>query len=181
MILGLIYVCAIMKHSFWILAAVMLIAAYEVYSFVPVQEDIVESFREGDYLKVEASINPSRLSRGEEGKLVLKFELKDGIMLSSFPFFSIELSPSEVLVFPKDFFAATDLDIQSEDNDGREFLNVEEDIEIPFTVTLDAERGDHVLEGKIKYFAYSIEQKWFLKNTINFSAAYYVRNRTIKR
>ena len=159
----------------------MLIVIGGLYSFVPGQEDIIQSYREGDYLKVEASINPSRLSRGEEGKLVLKFKLKEGTKLSSHPFFSIELSPSEVLVFPKNFFSATDLDIQSEDNEGRKFLNVEEDIEIPFTVTLDAERGDHVLEGKIKYFIYSLDPAWFLKNTIDFSASYYIRNRTIKR
>ncbi|MBN2246593.1 MAG: hypothetical protein JW755_12185 [Candidatus Aminicenantes bacterium] len=170
-----------MKHFSGILTAVILTVSNAVYSFLPLQEDIVQSFREGDYLKVDASIKPGRLSRGEEGKLVLKFKLKEGIKLSSHPFFSIEVSPDEVLVFPKNFFAATDLDIQSEDNDGREFLNMDEDIEIPFTVTLDTEWGNHSLEGKIKYFAYSIEQKWFLKNTINFSASYYVRNRTIKR
>lgn len=170
-----------MKRFFCMSAVLMLAAVYGLHSSIPGQEDIIKRYREGDYLKVEASTNPNRLSRGEEGKLVLKFKLKEGIKLSSHPFFSIELSPSEVLVFPKNFFSATDLDIQNEDNEGRKFLNVEEDIEIPFTVTLDAERGDHVLEGKIKYFIYSLEPAWFLKNTINFSASYYIRNRTIKR
>jgi hypothetical protein len=170
-----------MKRFFGILAVFILIVSNDVYSFVPFQEDIVQSFRKGDYLKVEALIKPSRLSKGEEGTLVLKFTLNEGIKLSSYPFFSIEVSPNEVQAFPKNFFAATDLDIQSEENDGKEFLNVDEDIEIPFTVTLETESGNHVLEGKVKCFAYSIEQKWFLKNTINFSASYYVRNRTIKR
>jgi len=172
--------CAIMKPFCWLLAAVMFLFSYDIYSFVPIQEEIIQNFREGDYLKVEASINPRRLSRGEEGKLILKFKLKEGILLSPHPFFSIELSPNEALVFPKDFFSATDLDIQSEENNGTEFLNVEEDIEIPFTVILDAERGDHILEGKIKYFAYSLEQEWFLKNTIDFSAPFYLRNRSSK-
>lgn len=173
-----------MKHFFWLLTACIFIGFNNLYSFVPGQEDIIQSFREGDYLQVDASVNPGRLSRGEEGKLVLKFKLKDGIKLSPHPFFSIELSPSEALVFPKNFFSATDLDIQNEDNEDneeRKFLKVDEDIEIPFTVILDAERGDHLLEGKIKYFAYSLEQGWFLKNTIDFSASYYIRNRTIKR
>ena len=173
-----------MKYFFWLLTTFIFIVFIDLYSLVPGQEDIIQSFREGDYLKIETSINPGRLSRGEEGKLVLKFKLKDGIKLSPHPFFSIELSPSEALVFPKNFFSATDLDIQNEDNEDneeRKFLNVDEDIEIPFTVILEAERGDHILKGKIKYFAYSLEEGWFLKNTIDFSASFYIRNRTIKR
>ncbi|MGB6865168.1 MAG: hypothetical protein WBE11_05705, partial [Candidatus Aminicenantaceae bacterium] len=41
-----------------------------------------------DLLKVNVSINPMRLRRGEEGKIVLKFTVKEGIRISSQPSFT---------------------------------------------------------------------------------------------
>ncbi|MGB8951575.1 MAG: hypothetical protein WCC06_02770 [Candidatus Aminicenantales bacterium] len=128
-----------------------------------------------ELLKVESRIRPLRLSRGEEGKVVLKVKLKDGIFISPQPAFIIEFAPSEELVFSKSFYTASDLDIEVLEKDGREFLNFTDSIEIPFTVNLKARRGIHVLEGKIKYFACSNEGSWCFKSSVKFSATYSTR------
>lgn len=132
-------------------------------------------------LKIEASINPRRLDRGQEGKVVLKLDIKNGITINAQPSFIIELNPSEELVFPKSFFTASDLEIEVFKESGKEYLNLEDPLEILFTVGPEAQRGYHELEGKIKYFAQSIAENWCLKKTSKFKASFYVRNRTVKK
>lgn len=136
---------------------------------------------EEDLLKIKASISPKRLSRGQEGKVVLKLTIEKGITISPQPSFTIEFVPSEELVFPKNFFAASDLEIEILEEDGEEYLNLKDPIEIPFTVSLEAKRGSHNLEGKIKYFACSGEGGWCLKITSKFSASFYTRRTVIKK
>lgn len=136
---------------------------------------------EEDLLKIEASISPQRLSKGQEGKVVLKLTLEKGIAINALPSFIIELNPSNELVFPKNFFNASDLDIEIIDKNGDEHLDLEEPLEIPFTVSLEAKSGRHNLEGKIKYFASSKGEGWCLKSTSKFSASFYTRNRVVKK
>lgn len=136
---------------------------------------------EGDFLKVDASIIPTRLSRGQEGKVVLKLKLASGVTISAQPAFIIECGPSEELIFPKNFFAASDLEIEIKEEDGKEFLMLENPIEIPFAVSINAERGNHIFEGKIKYFACSKEEEWCLKSSAKFSASFYTRSTAVKR
>lgn len=132
-------------------------------------------------IKVESSIKPERLSRAQEGKVVFKFLIEKGITISSQPSFTIEFSPCEALLFPKNFFAASDLNIESSEEMGHEYLNLREPIEIPFTVNIDAKRGRHTLQGKIKYFAFSLEDGWCLKISSKFSASFYTRQSIIKK
>lgn len=135
---------------------------------------------EEDLLKITASINPRRLDRGQEGKVVLKLDIKKGIVINAQPSFIIELKPSEELVFPKSFFTASDLEIEVFKDNGKEYLNLEDPFEILFTVGLEAPGGYHELEGKIKYFAQSNTERWCLKKTSKFKAAFSVRSRTVK-
>jgi len=137
--------------------------------------------KENDLLKVEVSINPKRLSRGQEGKLILKFTVEDGINISPHPFFTIELNPSEELVFPKNFFSASDMGIEILKKNGEEYLDINDPVEIPFTVNLEAKQGNHILEGKVKYFACCKKESWCLKNISKFSASFYTRNRTVRK
>ena len=123
---------------------------------------------EEDILKIEASISPKRLSRGQEGKVIINLTLKDNITIIPQPSFIIEFSPSEELIFPKNFFTASDLEIEILEENGKEYLNLKDPIEILVTVNLEAKRGDHTLEGKIKYFACSSKEGWCLKNTSKF-------------
>ena len=136
--------------------------------------------KEEDCLKVDASISPRYLSRGQEGTVVLKITLAEGITINPQPSFIIECDPSYELIFPKTFFTASDLEIEIKEETGEEYLDLEEPIEIPFTVSLDAERGNHSVEGRIKYFAFSRQEGWCLKSTAKFEASFYTRSSRIK-
>ena len=136
---------------------------------------------EEECLKVDASISPRWLSRGQEGKVVLKIKLAEGVAINPQPSFIIECNPSNELLFPKNFFTASDLEIEINEENGEECLNLEKSIEIPFTVSLDAQRGNHTFEGKIKYFAFSKQEPWCLKNTVKFRASFYTRSTRIKK
>jgi len=134
---------------------------------------------EENLMDLDVTISPYRLSRTQEGKVIIKIDLDDGIAVNAQPSFIIEFTPSEELVFPKNFFTASDLEIEILKENGFEYLNLDDPLEIPFTVSLEAERGNHTLEGKIKYFACSKEDGWCLKNTTHFSARFYTRYTTI--
>jgi hypothetical protein len=137
--------------------------------------------KEEDCLKVNASIIPRYLSRGQEGKVVLNITLAEGITINPQPSFIIECDPSYELIFPKDFFTASDLEIEIIEETGEESLDLEEPIDIPFTVSLEAKRGNHSFSGRIKYFAFSEQEGWCLKSTAKFSASFYTRNTRIKK
>ncbi len=145
-----------------------------VFLLVLAQED-------EECLKVEASVHPRWLSRGQEGTVILKIKLAKGITVNPQPSFIIECSPSLELIFPKNFFTASDLEIEIKEGNGEEYLNLEKPIEIPFTVSLEAKRGNHTFNGKIKYFAFSREEGWCLKSTAKFSASFYTRSTRIKK
>jgi len=136
---------------------------------------------EDELLKINASISPKRLSRGQEGKVVIKLTIKKGITINPQPSFIIEFNTSEELVFPKNFFTASDLEIEILENDGIEYLDLKDPVEIPFAVNLEAKRGSHILEGKIKYFAYSKEEGWCFKSSSKFQASFYTRRTIIKK
>ena len=130
-----------------------------------------------DVLGVKADVSPLRLSRGQEGKIKLTFMLKEDIIISSQPSFIIEIDYSEGLVFSKDFFTASDLEIEVVEKDGKEYLDLSQPVEIPFTVSMESERGNHSLAGKVKFFACNPEEDWCLKDKTPFSARYYTSNR----
>ena len=134
-----------------------------------------------DLLKIEASINPRRLRRGQEGNVVLKITVREGIKISSQPSFTIEFAPSAELSFPKNFFSASDLEIEIVEEDGKEYLNLKEPIEIPFTVKMESKRGNHSFSGKVKYFACSREGDWCLKYTSKFATGFYTSSRIYQK
>ena len=137
--------------------------------------------KEEDCLRVDASVSPRWLSRGQEGQVVLKIKLADGITINPQPSFVIECDPSDELIFPKNFFTASDLEIEIKEENGEEFLDLEKPIEIPFTVSLEAKRGNHSIAGRIKYFAFSRQEGWCLKSTTKFSASFYTRSTRVIR
>jgi hypothetical protein len=127
-------------------------------------------------LRVESSIRPLRLARGETGRIVLKIKIKPGVTISPQPSFIIEFIPNAELVFPKPFYTASDLNVEVQEAEkGREGLSFSKPLEIPFTVNPKAPRGVHVLEGRVKYFASSKSEGWCLKNTQRFSATFSTR------
>jgi hypothetical protein len=126
-------------------------------------------------LKAEAAVSPRRLSRSQEGKVILTFTLQEGILISSQPSFTVEFAPSDELVFPKNFFSATDLEIAILEVDGVTYLDLENPIEIPFTVGTEVSRGNYILEGKVKFFAFSRKDGAIVKTSSKFEAAFYAR------
>ncbi len=138
-------------------------------------------FSQEDLLKVECSINPLRPARGEEGKVVLKISVEKGISISPQPSLTIEFDPGEELIFPKNFFTASDLNIEVLEENGEEYLDLKKPLVIPFTVSPKAKRGIHTLEGKVKYFARSKKEGWCLKRSFRFSATYYTRITAVKK
>jgi hypothetical protein len=132
-------------------------------------------------LQVRARIVPQRLARGQEGHIELRFTARKGITISPMPTFTIELGASRELVFPKDFFTSSDLEMEILEEDGKEYLNLEEPVMIPFTVSLEARRGSHRIAGVVKYFACSLEEGWCLKDKTDFTASFYTSNRIHKK
>ena len=126
-------------------------------------------------LKIEAAVSPTRLTRGQEGKVILTLTPQEGILINSQPSFTVEFSPSEELVFPKNFFTATDLEIPILEEEGMTYLNLEEPVEIPFTVGPEVVRGNNILEGKVKFFAFSRKDGAIVKTSTRFEAAFYTR------
>jgi len=137
--------------------------------------------KEESPLKVEASISPKRLSRGQEGKITLKISVDKEIAISSQPSFIIEFDSCEEVIFPKNFFTASDLEIETVEENGEEYLDLGESIGILFSVSLDAKRGNHTLKGKIKYFACYKGKGWCLKSSARFSAPFYTRMTIIRK
>jgi hypothetical protein len=123
-------------------------------------------------LRIEASVQPRRLSPGQEGTVLLKLSVREGITISPHPDFIVELRPCEELVFPKNFFTASDLEVEVVEKDGQECLGFEKPLKIPVTVSPKARRGSFILEGRIKYYARSASQGWCVKNSAKFFAAY---------
>lgn len=148
---------ALLKKAFLAGLGLLLCAA----SLPPAQEDPI---------KVEASIRPLRVARGEEGRVVLKISVKEGFTVNSLPSFIIEFGSGTDLLFPKNFFTASDLNLDIVEENGKPRLNLEKPLEIGFTVSPKATRGVHVLQGRVKYFATSTKDGWCLKSSTKFSA-----------
>ncbi len=134
-----------------------------------------------ELLKVSCSVLPKRLSRGEEGKVLLKLTVPQGILISAQPSFIIEFSPVPEIGFPKNFFTALDLNLGVVEEPGQSRLDLSKPIEIPFTVSPDAKPGGHILEGRIKYFARSPDEGWCYKTTSKFSVAFSTRAASVKK
>lgn len=128
-----------------------------------------------ELLRVEASVVPRRLTRGEEGAVVLKLGVEAGIMVSPHPEFIVEFKPCEELIFPKNFFTATDLGVETLEKDGQQCLSFDKPLRIPLTVSPKAKRGSYILEGRIKYCARSAAEGWCVKETAKFFVAYSTR------
>ena len=127
-------------------------------------------------LQVKAWVKPIRLSRQQQGQVILKFKIPENLRVKPLPTFIIEFEPSDGALFSKNFFTASDLSIEILEDNDQEYLNLAQPIEISFTVPLEAPRGRHIIRGKIKYFAYSINESWCLKTTAKFETYFYTRS-----
>ena len=134
-----------------------------------------------DFLKIEASIDPRKLSRGEEGAVLLKLSLQEDISVSPQPDFIIEFKPCAEIIFPKNFYTATDLEIETAVREGEESLELGKAIRIPFTVSPEAKKGSHILEGRVRYFARSQKEGWCVRNTAKFFVPFSTRSFSVRK
>lgn len=134
-----------------------------------------------DFLKIEASIDPRKLSRGEEGAVLLKLSLQENISVSPQPDFIIEFKPCAEIIFPKNFYTATDLEIETAVREGEESLELGKAIRIPFTVSPEAKKGSHILEGRVRYFARSQKEGWCVRNTAKFFVPFSTRSISVRK
>jgi len=144
------------------------------FTFLPFAE-------EDDTLKIEASVNPKSLSKGQAGKVILKLTLVEGLTINPQPSFTIEFGPNEVIVFAKKTFTDTDLAMEILEDMGEEHLSLKDPIEIPFTVSPDAAGGKQRLEGKINYFVCSKEEGWCLKSNSKFSVSFSIQAKSVEK
>jgi hypothetical protein len=128
-----------------------------------------------DLIRIESSVSPLRLARGQEGRVILKIAVKSGIAINPQPSFIVEFDASQELVFPKNFFTAPDLNIPLVEEDGKERLDLRKPVEIPFTVSGRAARGIHRLEGRVKYFAVSPKGGYCYKGSEKFQVTFSTR------
>jgi hypothetical protein len=142
---------------------------------------IVHLSGQEDFLKIEASIVPRKLSKGEEGAVLLKLSLQEGVAVSPQPDFIIEFKPCAEIIFPKNFYTATDLEVETAVRGDEESLNLEKAIRIPFTISPLAKKGSHILEGRVKYFARSRAESWCVKNTAKFYVTFSTRPGSVRK
>ncbi len=134
-----------------------------------------------DLLKLEASVEPRRLSRGEAGNVILKLTVPEGIIISPEPAFLITFEPLPDIVFPKTFFTASDLGLEVIEDGAGTRLNMARPVAVPFSVALEARRGGHILAGRIKFVARSKTEGWCLKSSAKFSAPFVTRSTVRKK
>ena len=128
-----------------------------------------------DLIRIESSVSPLRLARGQEGRVILKIAVRPGIAINPQPSFIVEFDASPEIVFPKNFFPATDLSIPLIEADGKERLDLRKAVEIPFTVSGKAGRGVHRLEGRVRYFAISAKGGYCYKGSERFVVTFSTR------
>jgi hypothetical protein len=128
-----------------------------------------------DLIRIESSVSPLRLVRGQEGRVILKIVVKSGIAINPQPSFIVEFDASPELVFPKNFYTAPDLNIPLIEEGGREKLDLRKPVEIPFTVGAKAARGVHRLEGRVKFFAISAKGGYCYKGSEKFVVTFSTR------
>ncbi len=87
------------------------------------------------------------------------------------PSFTIEFGPVEGIIFNKNKYTDSDLGVEILEEMGEEYLNLKEPFEVPFTISPDAAKGDHLLEGRIDYFICSKEEGWCLKSHSKFTVS----------
>ncbi len=128
-----------------------------------------------ELLRVEASVVPRHLGRGEEGHVALQLGVEAGITVSPHPDFIVEFKPCDELIFPKNFFTASDLGAATVEKDGQAYLSFDKPLRIPLTVSAKARKGSYILEGRIKYCARSVAEGWCVKSTAKFFVPYSIR------
>lgn len=129
----------------------------------------ITSHSQEDYLKIDTSVNPINIYQGKGGVLKIKITPRSDIKISSFLGFMIKLDDNADLSYPKVFFTASELDLQSKQENDTLYLELAKEIPIPFKVNSNSLTGKHKISGEVVFTAV-FKDNWSLKTYQKFYA-----------
>ena len=138
-------------------------------------------FAQDDFLKIECEVSPRQVLQGNEGLLKIKLLVRSGVKILANPEFLIRLDEDDNLSFAKVFFAGSELNLPTiQENDGV-FLAPQKEIEVPFKLNEGALLGNLTVSGEV-VFTMLFPDNWSVKTTQKFSAGFVSRrNYKIKK
>ena len=132
------------------------------------------AFPQDEFLKIECSVSPRQILQGNEGLLKIKIIVRSGIRISANPEFLIRLDENESLSFAKIFFAGSELNLPTTQENAGVFLDPQEEIEVPFKLDEGALLGNLTVSGEV-VFTMLFPDNWSVKTTQKFSAGFVSR------
>jgi hypothetical protein len=139
------------------------------------------AFSQDEFLKIECAVSPRQVLQGNEGLLKIKILVRNGIKISANPEFLIRLDENESLSFAKIFFAGSELNLPTTQENEGVFLDPQKEIEVPFTLSEEALLGNLTVSGEV-VFTMLFPDNWSVKTTQKFSAGFVSRrNYQIKK
>lgn len=129
----------------------------------------ITSYSQEDYLKIATSVNPINICQGKGGVLKIKITPRSDIKISPFLGFMIKLDDNANLSYPKVFFTASELDLQSKQENDTLYLELAKEIPIPFKVNGNSLTGKHKISGEVVFTAV-FKDNWSLKTYQKFYA-----------
>ncbi|MCU0235555.1 MAG: hypothetical protein MUC72_00545 [Acidobacteria bacterium] len=132
------------------------------------------AFPQDEFLKIECSVSPRQILQGNEGLLKIKIIVRGGVKISANPEFLIRLDENESLSFAKIFFAGSELNIPTTQENSGVFLDPQEEIEVPFKLDEGALLGNLTVSGDV-VFTMLFPDNWSVKTTQKFSAGFVSR------
>ncbi len=133
-----------------------------------------------DY-KLSAVAKPNYLKKGEAGKIIIFIELSKGTYVKPAPPLIIKCIPVEGIIFPKEIFKSSEMNLPILQKKENSYLNLKEGIEIPFTVDEKAKSGKRELSFELKFLVCSEKKDICTKAVETVSAEIFVTRGRIKK
>lgn len=142
---------------------------------------IAPVFAQDDLLKIECAVSPRQILQGSEGLLKIKIIVPSGVKISANPEFLIRMDGNDNLSFAKFFFAGSELNLPTSQENAGVFLDPQKEIEVPFMLNEGALLGNLTVSGEV-IFTMLFPDNWSVKTTQKFSAGFVSRrNYKIKK
>jgi hypothetical protein len=127
-----------------------------------------------EFLQIQCVVSPRQILQGNEGLLKIKIVARNGVRISANPEFLIRLDENENLSFAKIFFAGSELNLPTSQENAGVFLDPQKEIEVPFTLGEEALLGNLTVSGEV-VFTMLFPDSWSVKTTQKFSAGFVSR------
>jgi len=138
-------------------------------------------YAQDDFMKIECLVSPRQVLQGNEGLLKIKIVVRNGVKISANPEFLIRMDENENLSFAKIFFAGSELNLPTTQENAGVFLDPQKEIEVPFKLNEGALLGNLTISGEV-VFTILFPDSWSVKTTQKFSTSFVSRrNYKIKK